>query len=294
MLISTQTANLAYRFGVKEALRIIKNAGFDCADISMFNKEGDYFLTEGGIERAKEVKEYADSIGIILNQAHAPFSFPPEIHNNFKEMLVPLIIKAIEVCSVLGVDTLVVHPIHHIPYKDNKEKLREINMEYYRILLPHAKKAGVRICLENMFQWNSVEKKIIPSVCGWDGGFVDYFDTLNDETFTCCLDIGHCGLVGTPAEECIHILGKRIGALHVHDNDNVLDNHRAIGMGKLNWDAIAKALADIDYQGVFTLEADCSLNGIQDEYAHYMTKYMYDTAKSVVDKIEYYKNNKAD
>ncbi len=183
-----------------------------------------------------------------------------------------------------------VHPLHHVPYKDNKEKLREINMEYYNILRPYAESCGIRICLENMFQRDPIGKNIVQSVCCFDGGFIDYFDSLDNNTLTCCLDIGHCGLVGTKPQDAIRMLGHdRIGALHVHDNDFISDQHRAIGMGKIDWDEVAKALADIDYKGIFTLEADGAMGASQKEFMPLMEKYMYESAKAVVDKIEKYK-----
>ncbi len=288
------TAHIANAFGDKEALRIIKETGYDCADMSLYQKKGVELVTAPDrVQWAKELKEYADSIGIFYNQAHAPFAFPKESNENFKTEIVPIIINTFEVCSLLGVDTVVVHPLHHIPYKDNKEKLREMNMEYYNILRPYAENAGVRICLENMFQRDSVEKNIIPSVCCFDGGFIDYFDSLDSNTFTCCLDIGHCGLVGTPPQDAIRMLGHdRIGALHVHDNDLVSDQHRAIGMGKIDWDEVAKALAEIDYKGIFTLEVDVAMSDSQKEFMPLMKKYMYESAKAVVDKIEKYKSVK--
>lgn len=286
------TARLANAFGHKEALRIIKETGYDCADMSFDDKRGaELVMAPDRMQWAKDLKEYADSIGVFCNQAHAPFVFPAEKSENFKTEIVPIIINTFEVCSLLGVDTVVVHPLHHISYKDNKEKLREMNMEYYNILRPYAENAGVRICLENMFQWDSVEKKIIPSVCCFDGGFIDYFDSLGSDTFTCCLDIGHCGLVGTSPQDAIRILGHdRIGALHVHDNDFVSDRHMPVGMGKINWDEVAKALAEIDYKGIFTLEADAALNVNQKEFMPLMEKYMFESAKAVVNKIETYKS----
>ena len=291
MLISTQTDRLTSVFGAKEALRMIKEAGFDCADFSFFGAMDTVKLGENAIEFAKDLRAYADSIGMRYNQAHAPFVFSYEKSVNYKTEIVPIIIKTIEICEILGVDTLIVHPLHFVSYKDNKEMLHDVNMEYYNILRPYAEKAGIRICLENMFQCYPRTNKIIPSVCCFDGGFTEYFDELSSDTFTCCLDVGHCGLVGTDPQDAIRILGHdRLGALHVHDNDFISDKHIAIGMGKIDWDSVAKAFADIDYKGVFTLEADNAFAGIQKEFMPEMLKYMYSSAKKVVDKIEEYKN----
>ena len=45
MLLSTQTLLLAEKLGEKEAIRIIKEAGFDAYDMSLFKmKSDDYYL----------------------------------------------------------------------------------------------------------------------------------------------------------------------------------------------------------------------------------------------------------
>lgn len=288
MLISNLTSRLAAVFGQKQALQIIKDTGFDCADLSLYGDAGMKIISSPDrVEWAKDLKKHADSIGMFYNQAHAPFVFPREASENFKTEIVPIMADTFEICSLAGVDTVIVHPLHHVPYKDNKALLREMNLEYYNALRPYAERYGVRICLENMFQRDPETQKRIESVCCFDGGFIDYFDTLSSDTFTCCLDIGHCGLVGTSAQDAIRMLGHdRIGALHVHDNDLVTDQHKAIGTGKIDWDEVAKALAEIDYKGIFTLEV---LNSVQDQFVLPMEKYMYESARMVVDKIENYK-----
>ncbi len=76
MLISTMTARLATAFGDKEALRIIKETGYDCADMSFGISNGIEKVTSPDrVKWAKDLKEYADSIGIFYNQAHAPLCF---------------------------------------------------------------------------------------------------------------------------------------------------------------------------------------------------------------------------
>ena len=71
-----------------------------------------------------------------------------------------------------------------------------------------------------------------------------------------CLDLGHSSIAGREAQDCIKVLGKRLGALHVHDNDYLDDMHTLPGLSEMNWEEITKALADVDYEGDFTLETD--------------------------------------
>jgi sugar phosphate isomerase/epimerase len=55
-------------------------------------------------------------------------------------------------------------------------------------------------------------------------------------------------------EELIHLLGKRIGTVHLIDSDNSLHDqktstHAPFGQGVLNFDAILTALKDEGYPG---------------------------------------------
>lgn len=81
-------------------------------------------------------------------------------------------------------------------------------------------------------------------------------DEINSPMFTAYLDIGHCSLAGREAQDCIKVLGNRIGALHIHDNDYKDDMHTLPGLSEMNWSEITKALAKVNYRGDFTFETD--------------------------------------
>ena len=60
----------------------------------------------------------------------------------------------------------------------------------------------------------------------------------------------------TDAPTMIRALDKRLQALHIHDNDRLGDTHQIPFSMNIEWEPIAKALKDINYQGYLTLEAD--------------------------------------
>ena len=114
------------------------------------------------------------------------------------------------------------------------------------------------------------------------------YDTLADpEAFTVCLDLGHVALCRREPEDAIRIIGKeRLGALHVHDVDYSSDLHTLPGTSKLKWDKICKALAEVDYQGSFNLEADNFFVGFPKCHYETVAKFMADTCKMFVNQIE--------
>jgi sugar phosphate isomerase/epimerase len=55
----------------------------------------------------------------------------------------------------------------------------------------------------------------------------------------------------------IRALGhKRLKALHIHDNDLIHDSHTLPFTQKIHWEDVMTALKEIQYDGVFTFEAD--------------------------------------
>ena len=264
MILATQTDLLSKLYGDFEAVRMLCEAGFDGIDYSMFplTAEQHPLLEEDWKEKALALRAHADSLGIPFVQGHAPFSFKdrtPEgwrTHNYFRT------VRAIEVAGVLGIGELIVHPLQFLPYKQNVQALHDYNMEFFRALIPHAKKAGVRICLENMWQRNPKRGNLIThSTCSRAEEAAAWVDELNDpDTIGYCLDLGHCGLVELDAADEIRTLGHRITALHVHDNRGN-DEHCSLYTGNINMDDVMNALIDSGYKGYFTYETGCTMHG---------------------------------
>ena len=257
MILSTQTDYIGRNLGDLAAVEILADAGFDALDYTMFTMREDACLLNTDAYKAHiaALRAAADARGIPFRQAHAPF---PSSKSDaaYNAVAYDRILRSIEIAGMLGAKIIVVHPMHHLPYDANAAELKAMNMDFYRSLAPYAKAAGVKIALENMWQ-RDADKKIVPSACSRTREFVDWLDTLADDTFTACLDLGHCGLYGFDAAEVIKGLGKaRLGALHVHDNDYQSDMHTIPFGGKMHWDTITDALVQIGYAGDFTLEAD--------------------------------------
>lgn len=62
-------------------------------------------------------------------------------------------------------------------------------------------------------------------------------------------------------------LGDEMYAIHYTDNMGDADTHLLPFFGTLNHNSVMKALADIDYNGYFTLECDGGVNRTQNLYS---------------------------
>lgn len=289
MLLVTQTDRLGRLYGDREAVRMLAEAGFDGIDYSMFplSDPSPRLMKDGWEEEIRALRAYADSLGIPFIQGHAPFSFRDNSPEAWKTINYPRILRAIEIAGILGIRELVIHPVQFLPYKQNKETLHQWNMEYYRALLPHAKRAGVRICLENMWQRNKLRGNIIThSTCSDAREAAAWIDELNDPSIGYCLDLGHCGLVELDADTEIRKLGHRLTALHVHDNDFVEDQHILPYHGHANWAAILAALKEVGYSGPFTFEADNFLIKTPNSLLPTALKLMVELGRHMIAQIE--------
>lgn len=239
--------------GMKGSLKLIKELGFDCADITFqvcgnYSKMIPYFMNKNYLKRAKELKEYADKIKLPLVQAHAPFpSHKDNATYNYWEW--KKILKTIEICGILKIKHLVIHPWND--YSD------EVNINFYKRLLPYAKKANVIMCVENMWRWNNEKDCARPCSCSFAKSFNNIIDGMNSKYVKACVDIGHAEMfthMNYSAKKMLIEMNKRVVCLHVHDNDKNKDRHWIPFRGVINYQDVAHALNKINYQGILMSE----------------------------------------
>lgn len=284
MIISTQTDSFQRNFGEHEAIKMLAKVGFDALDYSMFGiLHKDHPLYKDDYkEYAASLRRTADECGIVFNQSHAPF--PSYINDpgktEYNELVILQIIRALEVTSILGGKISIVHPI--TLKGSSYEEQKNFNIEFYRKIEPYAKKYKVRIALENMWGWNNETRTVTPAACSTCAEFIDYLDTLGNENFTACVDLGHGDMAGSGATTVTLLteLGHgRVGALHVHDNDGIGDLHTLPFVQKLKWQEIMNALKDINYKGDFTFEADNFLSGFPKDLFMNASRLMLEVGK---------------
>jgi len=125
----------------------------------------------------------------------------------------------------------------------------KLSTQSIRAVLPLAKKLGVTIALENVWNWFLYDPIAMKT-------FVDQFKTRRVGVY---FDIGNCLINGYP-EHWIDILGKRIAAVHIKnfsrdDCGGVLHGFGDdLSKGDVDFGAVKKALRKIKYRGPLTAE----------------------------------------
>ena len=280
MKISTNTEFVARKVGDEKAVEYIAKAGFDCWDFSLLRlAQMDWVNNtitpdvppfDNPLKLARTLRRIGEDNGIKCNQSHAPFP----VH--FREVEDRLKI-AIECTAEAGGEICVIHP-------DNNKSASE-NAEFYHKLLPFARSVGVKIATENMFNWNG--KNATPAACSDHIDFLAHMTKVNDPFFVACVDVGHAQMQGlnTSADQMIRTLGNYVQALHIHDNDLVIDRHQIPFSMSIDFDKIVRALKDISYNGYFTLEADSYVTNSEKDVKEILVD-LYNVAKKLAEKFE--------
>ena len=168
---------------------------------------------------------------------------------------------AIRVCGLLGVPWMVLHPdVFAGPFdKSHHQALLDGNALFFRSLLPQCEKANVGIAIENIFDaagkhgsrnWPRFFGAVPEELC-------ELIDELDHPLIGACWDTGHARIMGLDPAVCLPILGPRLKALHVQENDGRDDDHMlpfVNGQQGVNWDHFTSGLRDARYQGALTYE----------------------------------------
>ncbi len=241
-------------FGEKEGLKQIRDAGFDCVDYSFYYRpDTDPFFGENSVEYAKEIRAYLDEIGLVCNQAHAPFAV--EYNDPFDESFFPYraIVRSMEAAAILGAKAIVVHAVG---IRDaSARQIEDYNYNYYKTLEPYAQKFGIRIAVENLFNTDKKRNSYENRRLGTPELLNRMLERLDSEWFTACVDLGHASMTGFEPEEFLRdVTPGQVTCLHVQDNDYRGDRHQLPFMCDLNWSEIMKTLKEIGYEGELTFE----------------------------------------
>ncbi len=294
MLVSTCTKPVTNYKSHLECVKDFADAGFDCIDISLFDMEkgtDSVFLSDNWQDYAKRLKSEAEKHGIFYNQAHAPYKMDMRkyLQNPCdRQDILFRLTRAIEVAATVGAAAIVIHPIHCWDYSTRSlDEAFEINKEFYGLLAPVAQKNGIKIAIENMWERDRKTGKIVKSVCSDPNELAYYIDELNKthDCFVACLDIGHCVLTGISPDTAIFVLGDRLAALHIHDNDLKGDKHTLPTLGKIDYVSVVNALKENGYRGVFTLESHGFISGFDKSFHREALKFSATLSRHLIDSV---------
>lgn len=279
MRLSIESYHLVEKFGCEKAFAMLKNAGFEAVDYSLYWDLEGWLMADDYREKAIAIRKALDNAGLVCNQTHAPFNSLGQVKKKgivygeaFDESNPYYVetVRAIEVSAILGAEHTVVHNLN-TPFDVD---LIEYNLPFFQSLLPYAEKFDTKIAIENLFRRGadgSFEERI-----GTAEGMNTLLEKLNSDRYVLLVDTGHAILGGTTPEALIRGLTPgSLRGLHVQDTDTTADRHQLPFMGVIDWEEVLKALKDIGYTGDLTFELPKILAPLPDALVESCLAYAY-------------------
>jgi sugar phosphate isomerase/epimerase len=134
-----------------------------------------------------------------------------------------------------------------VPGRDTSPASLERFGEFCVLLADYAAQRMVRLCLEHF------PGRALPTA----EATLAWLDALGDPGLGLLLDVGHCLLSREDPAAVISRAGRRLGYVHLDDNDGVGDLHWPLLTGQLTKETLVRtlrALAEVEYEGALSLE----------------------------------------
>lgn len=161
---------------------------------------------------------------------------------------VEIIKNRVEMCATLGGSVIVTHIPELTPESlETWGQLKKSLDELEDFCVARA----VRIAVENRphDQFN---------------GISELLSGRGPEFIGLCYDSGH-GNIGGEGLQHLDSVKERLISVHLHDNDGLADQHKPIFTGTVDWEELARLLAESPYRKFLTLETDMKSCCIENE-----------------------------
>ncbi len=227
-------ANCLKGVSEKDALKLIKNAGFDSVFLSAYH----------GAEVA-EIKKQADALGLEAEFIHAPFAGINTIWQAgmgyltlFQQMK-----ETIDSAADNGIEKV----ITHVSSGWNAPAVCDLGLARFDELVLYARERGVTLAFENL------------RLVGNLACLVDRYANMDNVRF--CYDCGHENCYTNPVR-WLDIFQDKVCCTHIHDNpgrpldDKVhdFDTHHLPFDGTCDYEKMMRDLNKYGYKGILTLE----------------------------------------
>ena len=226
-------------------------------------------------ERIGEIAPRLKQEGILLENLHGPLSDERcNVNDMWRDndraaVIFDRIMDGVEKCGKYEVPTLVLHvTAGHTPPRPNKR-----GYERFVQIFERARALGVEIACENIRPY---------------GNLAFILEQFPDSGF--CWDVGHEHCSGD-RRQFMPMFGCQLKALHVHDNFLDGDHHMIPYDGKIDFDRVARQIAESPYEGSVMLEL---IQAAHPLYAEMSPEDYYaragKAARRLAEQIELYRN----
>lgn len=219
--------------------------------VKIFKKVGvkRTFIDSENPEFGDLMKLYKEN-GIICETLHAPFNKINDMWSDIEEVaqnMMDRLKDAIDKCHKYNIPVVIIHLSSGMPMPEMNEK----GIKRFEEIFDYADERNVKVALENQRYLKNLEF---------------FLEKYPNTGF--CWDAGHEFALSTNTDiKYMERFGKRAVALHIHDNrcEFNKDDHLIPYDGSIDFDYVAKAIAESGYSGTLMLEItkNAQMDGIK-------------------------------
>ncbi|NQT38353.1 MAG: sugar phosphate isomerase/epimerase [Planctomycetes bacterium] len=264
------------KMSLEECFRLCKDAGFDAVEVN-YALEGD-LSPEASEADIRAIGQMARRIGLEISGVCSflfwPYSLTHQDPERRKQGF-DLAVRMIDAARLLETENLLtIAGATYIPWLEDEPPVphdvcdRRAHEAIGR-LIPHAKKAGVLLNIENIF---------INGYLHSPQEMIRFVDSFKSETVGVHFDTGNIMAYHFP-EHWIPMLGPRIKNVHLKEyskkvHEFNLHTFRPLLDGTTNWPAVMEAFDGIGYRGYLTFE-------YFNPFAHWPESLIYQTSDAL-------------
>ncbi len=200
----------------------------------------------------EQLGKWLDALGLKILDMHASlggeknWASPREYERVAGENLVR---NRLEMAARFGTDVIVMHTGREPVGEDEKKRFWEQLRKSLDKLAPDAGRLGVRIAIENG------EDRVIDRL----------LEEYPPEYVGICYDSGHGNQGKEGSLGWLEKNKDRLISMHLHDNDGESDLHKIPFTGTIDWERLARIVAESSYDKCMNLECLKGRSGIEDE-----------------------------
>lgn len=243
-----------HRFDPAIHLPQAMQAGFVAIELNCFLGEKHF-----GFRNPQEIRDLsriACDLGLTLHSVHEPnnAATPGDIDPRSRQSAIDDMRYSMDLAQRIGAKVVVSHALLRGQYAKRETAELVIAVDSLLSLQQQIRDTGVRLALENGYPHTQPVLDAMAALPAAEFGFV--------------LDTGHANISG--GNECIHhiirTMGHRLISLHLNDNNGKQDSHHPPGAPDcaVDWPALARELAGVNYQSCYMWEVFSQLSGRTD------------------------------
>ncbi len=239
---------------LEEVVRFAKEAGLQAMELACGPGNPHLDPLKADADELKRIRKLCEDTGIVISSlAFYGVDVSPEKREESMSILKAVVEAAVQ----LGVEVICTSAGFPVAGKSKMQTIEEDCAPFFREVVTHARKRGVKIALENWFATN------IQNLEHWRR----LFSLVPDENFGLNFDPSHLVWQGIDYLAAVSEFGKRI--FHTHAKDTEIDEERLRnvgvhgdgwwryvipGFGVIDWGRYIGRLREVGYDGVLSIE----------------------------------------